>query len=434
MADPNGTYYYPAESLSGRGGGATSVWQVDAQFQERVVANNERNALWLAYQEQQRQITEMKQCLDRLDVPQSIDGGNRALGAQLVAEIHDRMLRMMGCGHVKVKYTTHVDARAYHDLPDRPPDLTTARMENSDGKTLWIPDWDGAITSRINDEFTEGVVDVVLMNAANAGKPIDHLRKPIKNAAKKYLRTLKKERRQRLAGPPNQRVRSNDDREHRRANATRQMRKVETPLRKYLGYNNTVGLAAVVRTDFVNSEWSDRGEKDPQAREALRTTQNKDAHALEVRPVLWHVKQLDHIYAVLRGIRAAGLPSANKDPELAAIMDPVDDGVDFTDEQRKQFLTIVQSNVNVRRRRWNQYDRFWGRSDERMRERKQGELPAYRELISPSWAGASADNMRIYERAPACPSGFTILTTPMPRELMTWDDQVRYAPAPSVTV
>ncbi|TFK79237.1 hypothetical protein K466DRAFT_606296 [Polyporus arcularius HHB13444] len=224
---------------------------------------------------------------------------------------------------------------AYYNLSDHSEGQTIAQVENSAGELTWIPDWDAAINSSINDEFIEGVVDVVLMNTVKcyklhlirrrlanfdtvlmhlhaAGNSIKHLRMPTKNAAKQYPQYPQEkaqaasEAGTRLMIVPDILI----------SQATQQMHKAEVPLRKYLGYDRTVDLAAVVRTGYVDSKWSDRGEKDLMAHEALRITHNADASALEVRPVQWHVPQLDHIYATLHGIRVAGLPAADKDPEL----------------------------------------------------------------------------------------------------------------------
>ncbi|KAI0685850.1 hypothetical protein C8T65DRAFT_747699 [Cerioporus squamosus] len=405
-----------------------AMWLSDTQNISAVeppalaITNDERNALWLAYQVQQRQITAMTHLLDEAFKTPHPHGGNHVLGARLINSIHERTRELMRVGNVKVKYTVRPGETAWWDLPDPPAGRTGARIEDD----FYCPDWNAPINSPTNDEFVDAVVEIVLMDAVNVGHPIEHLRIPIKTAVKRYLLSLKTGRRFHITGK-DEHKKSMDDRRARRSHMIREMRKAQVPLRKYLGYDQTVGLEAVVRTDYVNSEWSSTSEKEPEARKALRIAQNVDAGNLEVRPVLWHVDKLDHIFAVLRGIRAAGIPAPNKDPALAAILNPANDGADYSEEQKKMFLTIIQSTANVRRRRANQKDRFWGRGDERMRKRKDARLPAYQELINPSWAGASAKNMRIYQTAPTCPSHFTILTTPMPRELMTHEDRVRYA-------
>lgn len=75
-----------------------------------------------------------------------------------------------------------------------------------------------------------------------------------------------------------------------------EMCKAVPPLRKYLGYEATVGLPELINTDWVSSEWS-AAECNPGAEERTRLRKAQDAPegSWEIQTRLWVEPQVRRI-------------------------------------------------------------------------------------------------------------------------------------------
>ncbi|KAI1782358.1 hypothetical protein LXA43DRAFT_1104217 [Ganoderma leucocontextum] len=322
-------------------------------------------------------------------------------------ELHKTCTDLIGCFE-KVRLTDDPDEPPYYDLPQPLPAGTPDRIGPDGVSTLFNPRWDDKVTSSYNNRYIEAVIDVMTTTKQHLLDPVKHTRGVLKAAAREYLRSLKRARGFRLdvAGRARlERQRQIARRWNRRRAKVYELRKATIVLRKIVGHAQSVGLDNLVDTDWVSSEHSDA------------------TGSLEIRPVEWHSQKLRDLYASLQTIRAA-LPKGKTLAGASDVANPQDDGQDFTDEQRIEFLRITKVNIELRKlRAASQHKRFVGTSDERMRTKVVTKRFIHRDCVSEEWAATYLPADAAMSVQTPCPTHVTIWGATLPKELV--DAKVR---------
>lgn len=121
----------------------------------------------------------------------------------------------------------------------------------------------------------------------------------------------------------------------------------------------------------------------------------------------------------MRRCQPATRPGATKH----TLMDPKNDGVDYTNAQHARALKLVHQNINRRLPKQRAYLRFRGRPQPKMRSVATKKTLIYKECISERWASLNDENRTLYGAAPPIPSNFMVLNTPVPDELISEADR-----------
>ncbi|KAI0647820.1 hypothetical protein C8Q79DRAFT_1008223 [Trametes meyenii] len=312
-------------------------------------------------------------------------------GTTLTA-IRNKCLDVMGCTE-RVLDSDEPSSLSFYKLPARPPAGEDMPVAPDGVSKLCIPDWDKNISDPANVEYIRVAVATIRQTLGSVLDPEKHTEDALKEVVTSF--------------------RAND------------MRKAIVIFRKYVGYANSVGVDTVVHTDWEDVEESDtEDEAGRMERTRLRDAAglSGDSKALEQRTTLWPSLTIRRICAALRGIRAA-MPAKMPHNAAPSLLNPVDNGINYTPEEREKVLKIVQQNASMFSGKVGTTARFRGRDDETMRLGALQKSVIYKEFISDVWVKRTPAHQTFRDHAPNIPTYMTVLSAVVPDEFFTPSDR-----------
>lgn len=212
---------------------------------------------------------------------------------------------------------------------------------------------------------------------------------------------------------------------------TDQLRQAIVILRKYLGKENTIGLEEIIHSEWEDGEESAAADNEgSDERERLRRAADVGFGALERRAPAWTSSQVcmitlkaqdlvltalqvKRLKCALRIIQRV-MPGRRKACIRSGLLDMVDDGIDFTPEERKAVENIIVQQIAMNQRKVHELERFRGRDYPEMRRGTTKKGIVYKECISEAWASLSPKHQAIRDSAPSIPIYWTILDATIP--------------------
>lgn len=116
------------------------------------------------------------------------------------------------------------------------------------------------------------------------------------------------------------------------------------------------------------------------------------------------------------------MPDNNWANTMPSLLNPADDGLDYTAEEKTQLRAIIKQNNAYRRTRPCMRVRFRGRPQTGMRSQTMKKSIVYKECISEQWASMSEENQAVLDSAPSVPESFTIWKAEIPDDFISEDD------------
>ncbi|CDO73027.1 hypothetical protein BN946_scf185007.g81 [Trametes cinnabarina] len=352
--------------------------------------------------------------------------------AALRAVIHAEMLRLLGITRPGKKHCPRLPG------PRGPGD--EERYAGDHTTRLYNPEWDERVDrSQVNREFINAVVQLIRDKGVELhGLPAHMVQneKLIVHAAQAYFRTLR--RRFRVEHNPEAKEAAEkklymDKHYARRHRKAEHLRDGIRPFRCVFGWDATEGVEDLVDSGCLSSEVTapaleedSDGTRDERRR--LQLQMGVGDNALEVRTVKWLAQRVRTMYLIL-AVFARFEAQRRKQGNSSDWPDR-----DLTPAEREAYLAEVRLSASKMRSvlskgRAQAYERFRApaaRHRNLPREEKRRK-PIFKESFSQKWVRQSAEHQNIYDRAPNCPSSYTVIKLDLPTDLLLELDRLHLA-------